>query len=404
MIKDYFFLVLKNFERRKLRGMLTILGIFIGIMAIVALISLTQGMQDSITDQFQKLGTNRITVTAGGVSLGPVGSELTTAKLSDKDVKTISEVSGVNEVVGILMQTARIDFNRQVKYQSVAGVPTDSESRKVIDEISFFQIDSGRSVRNGDKYNADLGYNFGDDLFDKSMRVGNNFQIEKQDFEVVGVRKKAGTGIHDSIIKIPMDSARELFNEPDKLSMIFVVTSENADVGKIAEEIKKDLRKSRDVEEGEEDFTVQTAEQSVDMLNQILSIVQIILVGIAAVSLIVGGIGIMNTMYTSVMERTREIGIMKALGAKGSQIRDLFLVESGTIGLVGGTIGIVLGLLIGKVAQFIADLYGIALIPHISFMVIIGVLAFSFIIGSVSGVFPAMQASKLKPIDAIRGH
>ena len=402
MIKDYFFLVLKNFERRKLRGMLTILGIFIGIMAIVALISLTQGMQDSITSQFQKLGTNRITVTAGGVSLGPVGTELTTAKLSDKDIKAISEVPGVENVVGMLMQTARIDFNKQVRYESVAGVPTDPENRKVIDGISFFEMDTGRSVRNGDKYKADMGFKFVDGAFDKDMKVGDTFQIEKQDFEVVGIRKKAGTGIHDGIIKIPIETARQIFNEPEKISMIFVVTSESANVGDIAEHIKKELRKSRNVKEGEEDFTVQTAEQTIGTLNQILSIIQIILVGIAAISLIVGGIGIMNTMYTSVMERTREIGIMKALGAKGSQIRDLFLVESGTIGLIGGTIGIILGMLIGKAAQLIADSYGVTLIPHISLLTLFGVLAFSFIIGSVSGVFPAIQASRLKPIEAIR--
>jgi len=402
MIKDYFSLVLKNFERRKLRGMLTVLGIFIGIMAIVALISLTQGMQDAITSQFQKLGTNRITVSAGGVSLGPVGSELTTAKLTDRDIKVISEVPGVENVVGILLQTARIDFNKQVIYGSVGGVPTDSESQKVIDGMSFFEIDVGRSVRDGDRYKADLGFNFVDGAFDKDMKIGDTFQIEKTDFSVVGIRKKAGTGMHDGIIKIPLETARIIFNEPEKLSMIFVVTSKNANTGDIAEHIKKDLRKSRNVKEGEEDFTVMTSEQTIGMLNQILSVIQIILVGISAISLIVGGIGIMNTMYTSVMERTREIGIMKALGARGDQIRNLFLIESGTIGLIGGTIGIILGMLIAKIGQLIADSYGVTLVPHISIITLFGVLGFSFAIGSVSGVLPAIQASKLKPIEAIR--
>lgn len=402
MLKEYLLLVMRNFSRRRLRGMLTILGIFIGIMAVVALISLTQGMQNAITEQFQKLGANRITVTAGGVSLGPVGTELTMAKLSDKDIKVIKSVQGVENAFGILMQTARIDFNKQVKYQTVFAVPTDSETRRMIDEISFFEMEQGRSVRNGDKHKADIGYKIAEDLFKKKVRLSDKIMIAGQEFEVVGIRKKAGTGIHDLVVKIPLSTAREIFNEPDKTSMIFVITKEDVDVDKIAENVKKDLRKSREVEEGEEDFIVQTSQQSIATFQQILSVIQIILVGIAAVSLIVGGVGIMNTMYTAVLERTREIGIMKALGAKSSQIRNIFLIESGVIGLIGGAIGLMMGIGVSKIAQYIADYYGVTLIPAINLWLVILALAFSFFIGSVSGVFPAMQASKLRPIEAIR--
>ena len=401
-IKDYLLLILRNFSRRKLRGMLTILGIFIGIMAVVALISLTQGMQNAITTQFQKLGTNRIIVSAGGMSLGPAGTELTTAKLADKDVQVIERVPGVENVVGILMQTARVDFRKETKYLYVFGVPTDTQSRKIIDEISFLQMDAGRSVREGDKYRADVGYKLATDMFKKAIGVGDRISIGGQEFEVVGTRKKAGTGIHDQVIKIPLTTARELFSEPEKYSMIFVMAKENVDIDKVAEEIKKDLRKERNVKEGEEDFTVQTPQQAIGVFQQILAVVQIVLVGIAAVSLIIGGVGIMNTMYTSVLERTREIGIMKAIGAKSSQIMWLFLIESGIIGLIGGLVGLILGIGIGKVAQLIADYFGITLIPAVSIWLVALALLFSFTIGVASGVFPALQASRLRPIEAIR--
>ena len=401
-LKDYFLLILRNFSRRKLRGMLTILGIFIGIMAVVALVSLTQGMQDAITTQFEKLGTNRITVTAGGTNLGPLGSELTTAKLTDKDIEVIKRVSGVENVFGVLVQTARVDFRKETKYLSIFGVPTDPETRTVLDEISFLLIDRGRSVRAGDKFKADVGYKFATDLFDKAVTVGDTLTISGQEFEVIGTRKQAGTGIHDSMIKIPLDTARVMYNEPEKYSMVFVVAKEDIDMDKLAEEIKKDLRKERNVAEGEEDFMVQTSQQAISTFTQILAVVQIILVGIAALSLIIGGVGIMNTMYTAVLERTREIGIMKALGAKSSQILTLFLIESGIIGLLGGIIGLFLGIGVGKIAQFIASYYGITLVPAISLWLIIVALVFSFSVGILSGALPAIQASRLRPIEAIR--
>ncbi|RLG13854.1 ABC transporter permease [Candidatus Pacearchaeota archaeon] len=401
-IRDYLVFVIKNFSRRKLRGMLTIIGIVIGIMAVVTLISLTQGMQDAITYQFEKLGSNRIIISAGGLSLGPLGSELTTSKLEEKDVKAVERILGVEKVLGILIKTSRIDFKKETKYLSVFAVSTDEESIKVLNDVSFFQIEKGRSINSNDRYSADIGKKVSEDVFDKKILVGDSIKIEGREFNVVGVRKKAGTGVHDFVIKISLDDAREIFNKSEEYDMIIVIAKENIDIGKLAEDIKKELRKSRNVEEGEEDFSVQTPEQVVDIFRQILSIIQIILVGIAAISLVIGGVGIMNTMFTSVLERTKEIGIMKAIGAKSSQILVLFLIESGIIGLLGGSIGIVLGLLIGKTVQLIADNFGVVLIPSMSVILIFGALLFSFLVGSISGVFPALQAARLKPIEAIR--
>ncbi len=158
------------------------------------------------------------------------------------------------------------------------------------------------------------------------------------------------------------------------------------------------------MEAGKEDFIIQTPEQLLGTLNTILNIIQGVLVGIAAISLIIGGIGITNTMYTAVVERTREIGIMKSIGATPKTIMYLFLVESGLLGLIGGVIGVILGVSLAKIVEFAAfQAFGTSLIQvTISPVVIIGALLFAFIVGAISGAFPAKQAANMNPVDALR--
>ena len=171
-----------------------------------------------------------------------------------------------------------------------------------------------------------------------------------------------------------------------------------------AEKIEKALRKSRNVEEGQEDFSVQTTEELMETYNDILNIVNIVLIGIAAISLLVGGIGIMNTMYTAVIERTKEIGIMKAIGARNSSIMILFVIESGILGALGGAIGVAIGMAFSKLVEVIATaaLQTALLQAYFPWYLIVGSLAFAFIVGTISGLLPARQAALLKPVDALR--
>ena len=172
----------------------------------------------------------------------------------------------------------------------------------------------------------------------------------------------------------------------------------------MSERVSATLRKSHDVEEGKEDFGIQTPESILNTLNNILMVIQGVLVGIAAISLLVGGIGIMNTMYTSVHERTKEIGIMKALGAKNRNILLVFMIESGLLGLFGGIIGVSLGFGIAKLVEYVAFRYYESVLIQAQFspMLLIGMLLFGFGVGAISGMFPARQAAKLKPVDALR--
>jgi len=406
MIKDYIIYIWRNFTHRKIRGWLTILGILIGVASVIALISVTQGMQTAINEQFSRLGTNKLMVTAGGGegAMGIMGSAFAAKPLTKDDLEIIQKSSGVDVATELLTKMGKIKFGDQTKYTFLVGMPTD-ETAKVFEDMQGFEAEFGRALKNGDKYSANIGYLIGQPkgLFDKGVKVGNKITIEDQDFKVIGIIKKLGNQGDDTQIYIPIEVAREVYNEPDKIDYLYIQTKSGTDVNNVAESIKKDLRKFRDEKKGEETFQVQTFEQLIAQVNTILNIVGIVLIAISAISLVVGGVGIMNSMYTSVLERTHEIGVMKAIGARNSHILAIFMIESGLYGMVGGIVGVAIGLGMAKAAELAAisqgvDMFRASITPGLIF----GGLAFSFLIGCLSGAAPARSASEMKPVDALR--
>ena len=404
MILDYFKLGFENIRTRRLRSWLTMLGIFIGIAAVVALISLGQGLQMAVTQQFQQLGKDKIFIQPGAVTMGAPGTSSGVSTLTDHDVKIIDSIRGVERVGGAIFKMGQVGYRGEIKYGYITGF--SFETQDLIDEAQSYKIFSGRNLKKDDKYKVVIGYGLANgDVFQKSVKIGDKIQIGKngQEFVVVGTLDKIGNPYDDGAVIIPLESAQEALNTTD-YDMITIQVKEGEDVNKVAEEIKTRLRKDRGEKEGEEDFRVQTSEQLAETFNSIFGIVQAVFIGIAAISLVVGGVGIMNTMYTAVLERTREIGIMKAVGARNSDILTLFLIESGTLGLIGGVIGIILGILLGMGASFFAgQALGTNLLKaYFPAYLIVGALLFSFAVGCASGVLPAIQASKLKPVDALR--
>jgi putative ABC transport system permease protein len=195
-----------------------------------------------------------------------------------------------------------------------------------------------------------------------------------------------------------LETAREIFNKTDDVDAIIAQVKSPDDIPILQEEIEKELESKRD----DTNFQVVTATQILEQINEILGIIQFVLIGIAAISLVVGGIGIMNSMYTSVFERTKDIGIMKAIGAKNLDIFEIFLIESGLIGLVGGLFGTALGSLVAVIIGEFSKNAGFLLNITIEPLVLAFGLLFSFVAGIISGVLPAMQAARLKPADALR--
>ena len=400
-MRDFFFLAFNNLRRRKLRSWLTILGIFIGIAAVVSLISLGQGLQEYISKQFQQMGSNTIMILPGG---GEYFGAFAGKQLKKEDLEAVKKIDGVDIASEMFYKTGKVKFKDEIKNTLIIGLPVDGTA-KIIEDTQGFEVEKGRNLKEGDSYKVVVGWLlWNKEFFKKSVNLRDKLEVEGEEFEVVGLTSRIGNRADDSRIYIPIDKAREIFGEKEEISTIFVQVKEGYNLNNLVEKIKKELREVRNEKRGEESFQVRTFEQLLKTFTNVFSIVQAVLIGIAAISLLVGGIGIANTMYTSVLERTKEIGTMKAIGAKNSDIFLIFLVESGLLGLVGGAIGIIIGIGLGKGAEYIASAaLGTKLLrASFPFWLILGALLFGFTIGSLSGLLPAMQASKLKPADALR--
>jgi len=401
MLEEYLSFAWDSIMHRSTRSLLTVLGIMIGIGAIVALIAVGQGLQDTVTTQFEKIGSNRVIIAPGGEFYGPMGSGLVAEKLRESDLKAVQGVPGVEIARGILSRTATVEFAGKTRSVMVLGSPTDSQATDFIKTISFYDIEAGRQL--GGNYDIIVGNRLGSSIFNETIKLGDRIELNGYAFRVVGIQSKTGMGMYDMMVRIPLDTTRSIFNVSDEYSSIFSSVREEYPVAKAAEDIKKALRKERGEREREETFSVQTTEQIVTGFGAILGTVQIVFVGIAAISLIVGGVGIMNSMYTSVLERTRQIGIMKSVGARNSDILGMFVVEAGMLGMIGGILGVAGGAGLSFLFNWIAEnMFNIAFRAVVSLELVAGALAFAFVIGMISGFFPAQRAASMKPTEAMR--
>ena len=342
MLRDYFRFALGTLSHRKLRSWLTMIGIFIGIAAVVALISLGKGFEQAINREFEKIGTDKLIILPK-TGVGAPGTNAV-AELTEDDLDIVKRVSGIENTAGFVFANSKVEFDDNIGFFFIIGLP-EGDERDLVAELQSLNIREGRNLRDNDRFSALLGSG----VVDKEL-LGKNINI-------------------------------------------------------IADKIKSDLRRSRDVKKDEEDFDVQTPEQLLGSFGDIIGIVQSVLIGIAAISLLVGGIGIANTMYTAVVERTKEIGIMKSIGAQNKDILLIFVIESGLLGALGGLIGIALGFGLSFAVEAVAkNVLGTNLIgAYFSYSLFFGALMFSFLLGAVFGVMPAKQAASLQPVDALRG-
>lgn len=400
MIQDYFTLAARNLMKKRLRSTLTIIGIFISIATIFVLISLSIGLDGAVKEQFRQLGSDKFFIGPRGQA-GPPGAG-GAVELTIKDVEVIEKVNGVKDVSYDAIGNAKIEFKDEIRYLMVVGIPIKKSD--VFIETGFYKIDEGRFLKKGDVGKIFVGTRFKELIFNKNVRVGNTLIINGKEFEVVGILQTIGNSQDDSLIFMGMEDFKELFDSGDRVDQIIVQIKPGQDINKVADMTRRKLLSFRDLKEKTRDFEIMTPEELLKSFGIVLNIITAFLLGVAAISLLVGAVGIANTMYTSVLERTKEIGTMKAIGAKNSDILIIFVIESGLLGLIGGVIGIVLGMIIGKVIEYIAVVQLGTTLLKVSFpwYLIVGCLLFAFLSGSISGLFPAKQASKLKPADTLR--
>ena len=390
---------LQNLMHRRMRSWLTVLSILIGIMAIYALVSFGFGIQNYMDVLAEEAGVDLLYIQAKGV--GAPGTDETFVITQD-EIDFISKINGVKEISGMYMKVGEIKHGKERKYAFVAGFDPLDWLLKAF----TVDIEKGRQLKKGEIDKVALGYNYQleNKIFKKPVKLGDKVEINDNKIEVVGFYEEVGNPGDDSNIYFTMDGMEALYDDiKDKFGYVLLQAEKNVDVKELADKIEEKLRKYKGQEKGKEDFFVTTFEDAFEIFGNIMNILNGVLVLIALISLLVASVNIMNTMYTAVLERTKEIGVMKSIGARNNDIFNIFVFESGFLGMVGGAIGILFGFLIAKLGGQIAASAGYSMLkPIFPWYLSLGCLLFAFFIGAVSGLLPAYQASKLNPVDALR--
>ena len=392
-------IALKNIVDRRLRSLLTIGGIAIGIAAVVALVSTGIGATEFIKEQLNSFGGNKIFIApasflSGGGGFGPPSSSL---KLTDQDLDAISKINGIDVVGGIFIKSLTVNFNSQILSMSIFGGGPD-QTEKLFKDVQGFELESGRFLKKGDKFSAVIGPVIASKMFSKDIGVGNKIKIGGESFKVVGITKSTGQQDNDNLLIVPIQTLRDLSGEKDSYTIMLANVNNINKVQEIADAVQKKMDKIH----GEKVFSVLTAEKLASNISSIFTSLSVLLSGIAGISLLVAAVGISNTMLMSVLERTREIGIMKAVGASNYNVMELFLTESALIGLFGGVAGVTIGSIGAVAINTFSSGTGFALKTSVPLYLIAGGLLIALLVGITSGLWPARRAAKLNPVDALR--
>ncbi len=414
-------LALNILMHSKLRSWLTIIGIVIGVAAVVAIVSIGEGLQQNIKSRLGGLGAEIITISPGGGRAsagfrggfgglhgeGMGGQEQTTSStknLTKKDMQTLQSIENIKVIHGSVSGKGEAYYLAEKANVNVEGVDP-----LVWKDVTTSEIETGRFLNPSDHDAIVIGNRISKNTFKQPLILNRILAIEGKPFKIVGILKE-GNGGEDNKIIMPIETARETIEGTgkEKFDSITIKASSIDAVDKIMEEAEKKLMISRHLTEKRKDYRINSAKATQERLNDITQTMTLFLGAIAAVSLIVGAVGIANTMFTSVLEKTKEIGIMKAIGAKNSDIMMIFTFNAGMVGMVGGLLGIALGTVISMSLPHIGLRYlggpsaGSPMQTVITVKLLLYALVLSVLIGIIAGIVPAYRASKLKPVDALR--
>jgi len=381
-----------SIKERKLRSALTALGIVIGIAAIIALVSIGEGTNAAVSEALGSLGANTIFVTSGGGG-GGFGAPGSSESLGKKDLNDIKSVRGIETAVGISVKSESVTFKGETKRLSFFEVdPKDAEN--FFTGLGVVQLDSGRFFKSEEKHIVVLGHNIADKTFSDSIKVNDKLTVKDQKIQVVGIIKETGSSQYDSIIISPLeDSSTDV-----EYTIIFARVNDPDRIDDIAANVQKEM----DDIHGEKTFFVFTPKQLTQQIGTVTNMLSLVLGGIAGIALVVAGIGIANTMLMSIMERTREIGIMKAIGASNRNVLEIFLMEATLIGLIGGVVGDILGIGLSETIGIVLKNYGMAFSTKVTPELLGLGLAFSVGVSVLFGLLPSRKAAKMNPIEALR--
>lgn len=406
----YFWLIKEAFVslwRHKLRSFFAIVGIMVGIAAVISLVSIGNGVKSDVTKTVEGIGTNLIVILSGNIEtesggfnqsqMGNPANFISGDILKREDATEISKIEGVQAVSPIALATGSIRKEDKISGSTLMGADPSIEQ-----VMTGFEIQYGRFIddKDKDKRNIVVGEAIKEQLFeDKENVVGERVAIGFDEYEIVGQLKKPQSSgelfssDYEAIAIISMDEAKRLNGGEDKIMRIAASASDSNSVDEVVEKIKQNMSKRH----GEDEFSVLTQEELLNMFGDIIGILTTAVSAIAAISLIVGGIGISSVMFMSVADRTREIGIRKAIGATGNLILTQFLVESVVLSIVGGVFGLVVSLAVNRaVGQYSV------INPELTMSTVVLALGFCIGLGILFGLIPAFRASVKDPVEALK--
>ena len=394
-IIESFLLAMEALLANKVRSALTMLGVIIGVLSVILLVALGTGARLYIEDQFAGLGANLLIIVPGKSGTGPGPFGTTGHELTYEDSKALERLGYMlNGVSPIQMGSAKIKYRgRNINGNIIGTNKAFADIRNIRVEIGGYLTESDITAR---RRVAVIGQHVWSELFGGENPLGQTIRLNDTSYRVVGILEKQGQSLGfnmDDITLVPVTAAQDLFG---KTALVEIITSVvNADsIDNTMEQIKKIIRRRHS---NEDDITVQSQAAMLGTLNTILNMMTFLLAGIAAISLVVGGIGIMNILLVSVRERTREIGVRIAVGARKRDILTQFLIESVVISSTGGIIGILMGGGMALALKLATDFPA-----QVTFWSVSLAFGFSFFVGVFFGVYPARKASRLDPIDALR--
>jgi len=393
-MKDSFLLVYRNMKERKTRSILTMLGITVGIAAAIAIMSISYGMQESITEQLSEMA-DTVMVTPGNPELGSWGE---VGSFTERDLKDVERIGGVKEAAAMMGEMQEVEYRDEKVMVELVGIePRDMDAVFGV----TVDLEEGRGLRENDHKTCEIGYSIAKDYFDDEIGVNDRLTINGSKFRVIGVLEKQG-GFRsnvDSQIYVTKRDAIDILDTQD-ISTIFVRVRDIREAEAIADEIEERIDDNHKLD----DFTSAMAMGgAIEDLESIFGVLELFLLVIASISLIVAALGIMNTTLMSVMERTHEIGVMKAIGAKNRNILFLFLMDAGVVSGLGGVLGCIVGVIAAKIISYgIYTAFNVEITAIVEPGVLLGGVAVAVLVGILSGLYPARKASKMSPVEAVR--
>ncbi|WP_251551506.1 ABC transporter permease [Neobacillus muris] len=378
-------MALKSIKSNKLRSVLTMLGIIIGVASVIVLVSIAQGSTKSVTSSINSLGTNLLTVNTYSTDI----------ELSEDKISELGDLNGVEAISPVVSGRVNLKKDRTASQVSLTG------TNAAYSDVRDTEVSQGRFITDLDvEYRQKvvvLGSETASTFFGTDNPVGQYIQVEGTSFKVVGVLASKGSSLGqsgDNVVIVPLSTGQRLVGST-VISTVYLQAKDENQMDFVMNEVKM---KMADLYPGKsDDYGVTNQQDVMDTMSSVTDTMTMLLGGIASISLLVGGIGIMNIMLVSVSERTKEIGIRKAIGAKRRDILLQFLIESVVLSALGGLIGVLIGLGLGKI---VSSLMSISI--SFSSTVILASFLFSLVVGVVFGMFPANKASKLNPIQALR--